>query len=164
MAKIEYEKLNNRRCVMCCRLYKPTGPAQKVCVICRKHMDNITAQVNRDIARFKKFGSYNHIGQGGTNKHGKAHPQYKNGAGYFAKRSPQIRSERKVCKRCDKDVQYGKYAYAVHHIDHNRDNNPEDDSNYELLCRRCHQLEHDCWYNLLVRECPTTISEESTPK
>ena len=35
---------------------------------------------------------------------------------------------------------------AVHHKDHNRKNNVE--SNFELLCKRCHQVEHECWKNL----------------
>jgi hypothetical protein len=30
----------------------------------------------------------------------------------------------------------------VHHRDHNHDNNPEDGSNWELLCTYCHENEH----------------------
>ena len=31
---------------------------------------------------------------------------------------------------------------TVHHRDHNHDNNPEDGSNWELLCVFCHDNEH----------------------
>jgi uncharacterized metal-binding protein YceD (DUF177 family) len=30
----------------------------------------------------------------------------------------------------------------VHHRDHNHDNNPQDGSNWELLCLYCHDNEH----------------------
>ncbi len=32
--------------------------------------------------------------------------------------------------------------YTVHHIDHDHTNNPEDGSNWELLCLYCHDHEH----------------------
>ena len=31
---------------------------------------------------------------------------------------------------------------TVHHRDHNHDNNPDDGSNWELLCLYCHDNEH----------------------
>uniref|UniRef100_A0A653EA76 Putative HNH nuclease YajD n=1 Tax=Pseudomonas marincola TaxID=437900 RepID=A0A653EA76_9PSED len=31
---------------------------------------------------------------------------------------------------------------TVHHRDHNHDNNPQDGSNWELLCLFCHDNEH----------------------
>ncbi|MBL4568066.1 MAG: HNH nuclease family protein [Porticoccus sp.] len=31
---------------------------------------------------------------------------------------------------------------TVHHKDHNHDNNPDDGSNWELLCLYCHDHEH----------------------
>jgi 5-methylcytosine-specific restriction endonuclease McrA len=36
--------------------------------------------------------------------------------------------------------------WVVHHRDHNHANNV--DSNFELLCKSCHQKEHDCQSNL----------------
>ena len=46
-----------------------------------------------------------------------------------------------ICTRC----QSGKNL-LVHHKDEDRTNN--DLSNLEVLCRRCHQMEHECWKNL----------------
>lgn len=52
----------------------------------------------------------------------------------------------------------------MHHKDHNRKNNREE--NFELLCKRCHQVEHECWKNLPngYREGATTIPKGSTAK
>lgn len=48
-----------------------------------------------------------------------------------------------VCGRCGRDFE-GKNIreLTVHHIDHNHDNNPQDGSNWELLCIYCHDHEH----------------------
>ena len=48
-----------------------------------------------------------------------------------------------VCGRCGRDFS-GKrlQELTVHHRDHNHDNNPPDGSNWELLCRYCHDNEH----------------------
>jgi len=57
-----------------------------------------------------------------------------------------------VCGRCGRDFS-GKrlQELTVHHRDHNHDNNPPDGSNWELLCRYCHDNEHsryeDAQYN-----------------
>lgn len=48
-----------------------------------------------------------------------------------------------VCGRCGREFS-GKNLreLTVHHRDHNHDNNPEDGSNWELLCLYCHDNEH----------------------
>ena len=48
-----------------------------------------------------------------------------------------------VCGRCGRDFE-GKNLkmLTVHHRDHNHDNNPQDGSNWELLCLYCHDNEH----------------------
>ena len=48
-----------------------------------------------------------------------------------------------VCGRCRREFA-GKNLrmLTVHHRDHNHDNNPPDGSNWELLCRYCHDNEH----------------------
>jgi 5-methylcytosine-specific restriction endonuclease McrA len=48
-----------------------------------------------------------------------------------------------VCGRCGREFS-GKrlQELTVHHRDHNHDNNPPDGSNWELLCRYCHDNEH----------------------
>ncbi len=48
-----------------------------------------------------------------------------------------------VCGRCSREFAYPNlHLLTVHHRDHNHDNNPEDGSNWELLCVYCHDEEH----------------------
>ena len=48
-----------------------------------------------------------------------------------------------VCGRCMREfVQANLQELTVHHRDHDHDNNPEDGSNWELLCIYCHDHEH----------------------
>lgn len=48
-----------------------------------------------------------------------------------------------VCGRCGREFDRETLdMLTVHHRDHNHDNNPPDGSNWELLCRYCHDNEH----------------------
>ncbi|MCW9059400.1 MAG: YajD family HNH nuclease [Gammaproteobacteria bacterium] len=48
-----------------------------------------------------------------------------------------------VCGRCGREfTRENLRELTVHHRDHNHDNNPEDGSNWELLCLYCHDNEH----------------------
>ena len=48
-----------------------------------------------------------------------------------------------VCGRCAREFVYSNLReLTVHHIDHDHDHNPEDGSNWELLCLYCHDHEH----------------------
>ena len=48
-----------------------------------------------------------------------------------------------ICGRCGREFSGKKLReLTVHHKDHNHDNNPEDGSNWELLCMYCHEDEH----------------------
>ncbi len=48
-----------------------------------------------------------------------------------------------VCGRCSREfTQANLQELTVHHRDHNHDNNPNDGSNWELLCIYCHDNEH----------------------
>jgi hypothetical protein len=53
------------------------------------------------------------------------------------------RARKDACERCGVTEQL-----CVHHKDENRYNNEL--SNLETLCRRCHQLHHDCAKNLPI--------------
>lgn len=51
------------------------------------------------------------------------------------------------CEQCHVFIDYlNTYKWCVHHKDHNRTNNTLE--NLELLCKRCHQLEHGCMFHL----------------
>jgi len=48
-----------------------------------------------------------------------------------------------VCGRCAREFNRDNvHELTVHHRDHDHDNNPEDGSNWELLCIYCHDNEH----------------------
>ncbi|MEW5008508.1 MAG: YajD family HNH nuclease [Cycloclasticus sp.] len=48
-----------------------------------------------------------------------------------------------ICGRCSREFnQQNLRELTVHHRDHNHDNNPQDGSNWELLCLYCHDNEH----------------------
>ncbi len=48
-----------------------------------------------------------------------------------------------VCGKCKREFTRENVSeLTVHHKDHNHDNNPEDGSNWELLCLYCHDNEH----------------------
>ncbi len=48
-----------------------------------------------------------------------------------------------ICGRCRREFNRDNlHELTVHHRDHNHDNNPDDGSNWELLCLYCHDNEH----------------------
>lgn len=48
-----------------------------------------------------------------------------------------------ICGRCSREFSRANvHELTVHHRDHNHDHNPEDGSNWELLCIYCHDNEH----------------------
>ena len=48
-----------------------------------------------------------------------------------------------VCGRCAREFNRENLReLTVHHRDHDHDNNPQDGSNWELLCLYCHDNEH----------------------
>lgn len=48
-----------------------------------------------------------------------------------------------ICGRCAREFdKKNLFELTVHHRNHNHDDNPEDGSNWELLCVYCHDNEH----------------------
>lgn len=84
-----------------------------------------------------------------TPKYGRDNPMYKNGSGaaYYRREAFRIHGEK--CNRCG-ELNFNKLL--VHHIDENRKNNPDNGSNWEVLCKRCHQLNHKCENNLPAKK------------
>lgn len=55
-----------------------------------------------------------------------------------------------VCGRCAREFDRKNLSeLTVHHVDHNHDNNPNDGSNWELLCIYCHDEEHAKFENFV---------------
>ena len=145
MARIDYSKLGERVCAYCKGSYKPTGPAQVACTVCQSHLENVHGQVKRDIIRYRKFGTYEYLGKGSSNKTHMDSPFYTHGVGYFhAILSPRAKREFRYCQSCGKDlIAAGRYHWCAHHLDHDRTNNVWE--NITLYCKQCHQIEHECW-------------------
>ena len=68
-----------------------------------------------------------------------------------------------LCERCGKDLEDAtRWKWCVHHKDHDHSNHEL--SNLELLCKRCHQLEHSCQDNLKVQRLSRKGVGSSEPK
>lgn len=134
-------------CQVCGTVGVASGRNQKTCTNdeCQREIKRIRTQEHRR-RKAKKEGRLDRvdIGRGGGQPSGVDSQFYKTGIAQFHKLASKIRKERGSCNRCGKcliDAQ--KDEWCVHHIDHDRTNN--DTSNFELLCKRCHQIEHKCW-------------------
>lgn len=67
-----------------------------------------------------------------------------------------------VCGRCAREFTHSNLReLTVHHKDHDHSNNPEDGSNWELLCLYCHDNEHSRYIDQ-VRYGSSTTSEKDT--
>lgn len=136
-------KFNDKQCIICNNTYTPLGSSSKYCT--KECSDIAVRQKQPEYSRryLEKKGVNVGVGSGGMTKSGMENPNYKNGIGIFAKMRSEIRNNVRYCERCSKDLKYAsKYHWCVHHKDHDRTNNNMD--NFELLCKRCHQVEHNC--------------------
>lgn len=137
----------DRTCIECGTTYTPTSPAQKLCSPCGVTKQRERVRIaNQELRR--KQGRNVGNGRGAHNTMGESHPQWKGGEGKFQQvLAPAYYRKVRYCERCGTDLLGAPPPMrAVHHKDHNRKNNAEE--NFELLCKRCHQVEHECWKNL----------------
>jgi hypothetical protein len=132
----------DKQCTICNTTYTPTGRCSKYCISCREEQyKKIQYEALKKylVRKGVKVG----VGSGGTTGSGKDNPNYKNGIGIFHKNKGKIKEQIRYCERCNKDLQdVSRHHWCMHHKDHDRTNN--DPSNFELLCKRCHQIEHEC--------------------
>jgi hypothetical protein len=124
------QKAKAKKCLRCKRRFLPTGPNCKRCESCRREHAIEACKEYRRRTFIKK--GYNQAGANNNAWKGGRSPQY------YQKIAKQHHPN--LCARC------GARAALVHHKDENRSNS--DPSNLEMLCKRCHQLEHQCARNL----------------
>lgn len=143
----------------CDNKYTPKGPSSKFCSKCAELRRKESSRRNTNNYRLRnnmiqKPG----VGSGNNQGIGSEHHSYTTGIGCdFQNRRRYIKDSIRYCERCSKDlINASRYFWCLHHIDHNRSNNSDD--NFELLCKRCHQIEHDCHRAF---ESVETISKES---
>ena len=149
-------ELKFKNCVICGTTYQPTGSCSKYCTTCKPIQNKIIGK--EAIKRWAyKTGKLNGKGSGSATGRGKDNHMYTYGVANFRQFAQERKDTVGLCEVCAKDLkQATHYEWVGHHIDHNRKNN--DISNLKLMCKSCHQKEHQCWKAF---EGVTTISKES---
>lgn len=106
---------------------------------CKRVRDTKTAYQKRIYEGDPTVG----VGKGGSTKTGEGNSQFVSGEGRFRRLRKQMRATILNCEWCGKDLrEAGRYEWCVHHKDHIRSHNTRD--NLVMLCKSCHQVEHDC--------------------
>jgi len=68
-----------------------------------------------------------------------------------------------ICGRCAREFTLKSLTeLTVHHKNHNHDDNPEDGSNWELLCLYCHDNEHSRYINAELTRGSNSGSKDTT--
>lgn len=144
-----------KNCINCGISFVPTGKNHKRCVGCAKMANKKAIADWQSKYRTKYPGT----GKGGTPHFEEKNPMFSHGRCVFRRwaRERLIQLDY-CCERCGvkiDPIQRG--TWAGHHKDHNSANNIRE--NLEILCRKCHAIEHECW---LAFQGVTTIPKGST--
>ena len=136
----------------CGTVFTPTAPAELLCQSCKEEAKERHRKANASRQYLKRRARGAKFGQGA--ERGNKHPNFKHGRYTYETIRREIKESRGSCERCDQDLREAThYKWVVHHRDHNPYNYSIE--NLELLCKRCHQIEHECWKAF---EGATTIS------
>ena len=139
-----------KKCETCSVEYLGSNPS-RYCLNC-KEIHKLESQRRRTYAYQLRNSLIKNpgVGKGGANLGGTLDSQYKTGISLFRKIGKKIKAEIRYCERCSKDLSnVNNYSWVIHHIDHDSTNNVE--SNFELLCKSCHQIEHKCYLSFSKR-------------
>lgn len=137
----------NKNCKICGCAFVGQGRASMYCDVCKQEVSKLNRQKARDRANAYKLrkGIVKRPGVGSGKGHdlGELHPAYRNGRYVFDRLRIEKKDKTRYCERCGEDLLEVHWAkWCVHHKDHDHWNHSED--NLELLCKRCHQIEHKC--------------------
>lgn len=150
-------EFKQKHCELCNTLYQPKGSSSKYCStscakeIIRRKTYHYGQTFNAK--RGRKVG----VGSGGTTGLGKENFMYSHGRCTFRRWARERKESIGLCEHCGKDIKNStQHQWVGHHIDHNPTNNVIE--NLKVLCKQCHQIEHECWKAF---EGVTTISKES---
>lgn len=144
-------------CIKCNVNYIKTAPAQKYCEDC-KDIRKIEHRIaNREAAARRRRKAGCKVGQGAPR--GEAHPNFKHGRYTYETIRGEIKAEIRYCEKCSKDLLKATQGqWVVHHIDHDQYHYQRE--NLQLLCARCHLIEHDCISHLKQQKGSETIRKE----
>lgn len=136
-----------KKCKTCGELFIGKGPASLYCDVCPRPSKTKGYHRAAQTAYRQRHGKGEvGVGKGRSSRNkGNTAPGYKNGWTSYKTRGRELKIERgNCCERCQKSlVDATRWEWVCHHRDHDR-SNPADD-NLEILCKRCHQIEHECW-------------------
>lgn len=140
-------------CGKCNSTFTPTAPCNKYCSEGCKATAKQEAYERGWRAREMRVNPNYGVGKGGANKKGSEDSQYKSGKGFLNANRKFFKESVRFCEDCGKDLidAVGSNSFCIHHRDHNNRNNPEDFSNWELLCPRCHHIHHNKQSHLNVQ-------------
>ena len=125
------ERRAAKNCLRCERLFVPTGQNQKRCAECaRVHQ----LEANRE--RWHRT----YVKKGARDQRGEKNHQWNGGTSPSSYRRICFAAHGYRCFRC------GGEGKLVPHLDEDRENNTVE--NLRPICKRCHQIEHDCTANL----------------
>lgn len=116
-------KRKPRQCLNCHDTYVPRGNCSKYCDKCKELMDKKRMQDYHKKVYERK--GYNQLGESNNN--------WKGGIGIYRQIKAPVE-----CEKCGAENNL-----LVHHKDGDRYNNRIE--NLQSLCKRCHQIEHECW-------------------
>lgn len=140
-------KVFNKVCRLCGKDYVASGPAGFYCDVCVVEHRKASSRKRNAIHR-AKLGCLVGVGSGNAQGFGIDHHSYVSGIKGFSKRKLESMPVH-MCEECGLDlttiIQTEHYMWVVHHVDHDRSNNSL--TNLRLLCKRCHQVTHDCSSN-----------------
>lgn len=124
-----------KTCLICNSTFSLEYPCQKTCSKeCSKKLE-----ANRKKAKGKGGKPGNRLPKA---KHTDS-LSYKTGEGSY-RRHYFDNNLNRVCESCKVTIDFTKNnSWVIHHKDHNHSNH--DLSNLQLLCKRCHQIDHKCW-------------------
>ena len=140
-----------KNCITCGVEFTPTGQNHKRCFECSKQ------------AKLKGMNDwyYKHKipGPGSGAKFAEDGGKYLHGRCVFRRWAKEkLKQLDYCCERCGNTIDVSvRGTWAGHHKDHNCTNNIRE--NLEVLCKRCHQIEHECWQAF---QGVTTIPKGST--
>lgn len=119
-----------KACLRCNELFLPTGQNTKRCEVCRPEYKKEQMRII----------SLKHYVPKGRNQFREKNNNWKGGVAPSTYQSICFEAHGRNCYLCDS------YAVLVHHLDEDRSNNTI--SNLRPMCKRCHQVGHNCTANL----------------
>ena len=140
-----------KNCLDCNVEFEPTGPNHKRCIECA---------LRAKIKQMNEWYYTNKIpGPGSGPRFYEEGGRIKHGLCVFRRWAREkLKQLEYCCERCGNKIDAStRGTWAGHHKDHNRSNNSQE--NLEVLCKRCHQVEHECWRAF---QGVTTIPQGST--